>query len=347
MLGAAGLAYLVDVFVLTLFAAIGTVSVQGVVAYLAVAAAASATFYGLIRSGANLRLADPSLTLPQLLVCSAIQIGFALALPSLATVFIINLFVAFAFGILQQKQREFLIAGAFVAIGLFFVLVREVPPTQVIFGSSSERLVFWVFIVLALGRFTTVSIAASELRATLHERNRELRQSLAKIEELATRDHLTKLYNRRHMDSLIAQELSRADRGGDTFCLAVVDIDHFKSINDRHGHDTGDKTLVEFGRLLPMMLRDTDQVARWGGEEFVVLLVATAIAGGTEVMERLRARVEGNDWSAAEIPVSPTCSIGVAERQADETIDDVLRRADAALYAAKHGGRNRVVSAAS
>lgn len=189
-----------------------------------------------------------------------------MALPTLTPVFVINLFVAFAFGILQLTKRQFMIAGAVITVGLFFVLVREAPFTLVLFGSRRVRLVFWLFISLALGRFTFMSIATSELRAQLWDRNRELRESLARIDELATRDHMTKLYNRRHMDGLMAQELARVDRGGANFCLAMVDIDHFKRVNDDFGHEIGDKTLVELARLLWTFIRETDQVARWGGE---------------------------------------------------------------------------------
>lgn len=344
MVGTAAASYGTDVLVLALFAAVGSIPLSAAGSYAAAAAAASVVFVTLIRTGANLRFVDPSLTLPQMLACCAIQLGFAAALPDLTVLFLVNLFVAFAFGVMQLGRGEFLFACGLVAAALYVLLARGVPPGPIPAGNGSEALVFWFFVTVALARFTVISIFASGLRAALHRRNRELRDSLARIEDLATRDHLTHLFNRRHMEALMNQELARMERGGPAFCLAMVDIDHFKAINDGHGHDVGDRVLVEFGRLLPASLREVDQVARWGGEEFVLLLVATSVEHGATVVERLCSDVRTHDWAAAAIPVSPTCSIGIAEREPGESLDSVLRRADAALYSAKQAGRDRVMA---
>jgi diguanylate cyclase (GGDEF)-like protein/PAS domain S-box-containing protein len=163
---------------------------------------------------------------------------------------------------------------------------------------------------------------------------------------LATVDPLTRAYNRRKGDALIAAEFGRRARDGRPFAVLLLDIDHFKSVNDRFGHQAGDavlRTLVETCRRL---LRPTDMLIRWGGEEFLFLLPDTDAAGATAAAERVRAAL-----AAGEVAVSGaaairfTVSVGIA-LPVDESPTELLSRADIALYAAKTGGRDRVVLAA-
>lgn len=167
------------------------------------------------------------------------------------------------------------------------------------------------------------------------------------LERLATRDGLTQLYNRRQFLVLLEAELGRCQRYGEPLSCAVLDLDHFKAVNDRYGHEVGDMVLMDFARRGESALREVDVFGRLGGEEFGVLLVNTALPQAVEALDRLREAVAASAVAAAGESLRYTVSIGVAElAPADGEVADLLRRADHALYRAKDGGRNRVVAAA-
>jgi diguanylate cyclase (GGDEF)-like protein len=163
----------------------------------------------------------------------------------------------------------------------------------------------------------------------------------------AERDHLTQLYNRRHFDHLLTLEWERAQRTQQPFCLVLLDLDHFKQVNDRLGHAGGDAALRQTARLLDGSRRSIDTVARHGGEEFALLLPGTPLAGGLEVAERLRQRLDqaGFEHGGRRQPLS--ASLGVASSDGLNDLESLLRLADQALYAAKAAGRNTVRPAAS
>ncbi|MDP4023287.1 diguanylate cyclase [Methylobacterium sp. NEAU 140] len=177
-----------------------------------------------------------------------------------------------------------------------------------------------------------------EANATLQARVEERTRDLAR---LARTDQLTGLDNRRALDERLAQAAPRA-AGGPAFSLVLCDIDHFKGINDRYGHAVGDAVLVAFAGTLRGGIRPGDALGRWGGEEFMILCPGAGLDAARAFAEGMRRRVE-----AAEMPGIGvrTCSFGVAELHAGESVDGVLARADAALYAAKRNGRNRVEAA--
>ena len=165
----------------------------------------------------------------------------------------------------------------------------------------------------------------------------------AQILKLSLTDALTGVGNRRMLDEALAREVERARRQGQALSLLILDIDHFKRVNDTWGHETGDRVLRETGSSLLQMLRATDIATRMGGEEFVVLLPATALAEAVVCAERFRAALATHDFALAA-PV--TSSFGVAALQPQENGSALLARADSALYLAKQQGRNRVVAAA-
>ncbi|MET0286259.1 MAG: diguanylate cyclase [Polyangiales bacterium] len=159
----------------------------------------------------------------------------------------------------------------------------------------------------------------------------------------ASIDVLTGLMNRRAFMPAIRNELARGKRYGHQLCVLLLDIDHFKQINDRHGHAAGDVVLSAVGKLLSASLRGSDFAARWGGEEFVVALTNTDVEGGRVTAERARVAVENlvvDDGRGQRIAV--TASVGIASLQPDETVEQLMDRADRAMYAAKYAGRNRV-----
>jgi diguanylate cyclase len=173
----------------------------------------------------------------------------------------------------------------------------------------------------------------------------ELTTKLDYISEVAHEDFLTGALNRRGMDEAIEREFERADRHNTALSLAMIDIDHFKKINDTMGHSTGDVALAHLAKVVKSVLRSTDVLARYGGEEFVILLPGSKQADAVNVITGVQRDLTKNFFMHNSERVLITFSAGVSERLAGERIDAVLPRADAALYLAKQTGRNRVVGA--
>ncbi|AGX86754.1 GGDEF domain-containing protein [Candidatus Symbiobacter mobilis] len=159
------------------------------------------------------------------------------------------------------------------------------------------------------------------------------------LERLSVTDRLTSLYNRTHLDAVLAAELQRAVRTSGPFSLMILDIDHFKEINDTHGHPVGDAVLRGVARVMQQVARATDTVGRWGGEEFLILCPNTDLDGCAEFAERIRIEVGAEEYGPAG---HRTVSIGVAAFRVGDSTESLLLRADGALYHAKNSGRNRV-----
>lgn len=202
----------------------------------------------------------------------------------------------------------------------------------------------------------SLSQARDELEQRVEERTAELmrtneqlleeiaeRRRVEKMLEQASRtDYLTGVLNRRAMTRRLEELAQQPEQAGGPFTLVLVDIDHFKQVNDEHGHDVGDQALVQFVEELRRGLRDSDLLGRWGGEEFLLLLAQTQREQGAALSERLRVRIAG---ARLDLPVRElrlTGSFGVAQFRPGEDLDQCLKRADEALYRAKAMGRNRV-----
>ncbi len=185
-----------------------------------------------------------------------------------------------------------------------------------------------------------VQIKIKSLQDDLKERNQQL-------EELSNTDPLTNLANRRQLMRILAQEFQRSQRGGHPLSLIMVDIDHFKSINDTYGHQQGDLVLKVVAETLRGDLRDYDLASRFGGEEFVMLLPETGSLHAIQVAERIRQVVANLKFGGPMEKLRMTVSLGVATspNKVIKNIEDMIRLADDALYAAKREGRNRVVFA--
>lgn len=188
-------------------------------------------------------------------------------------------------------------------------------------------------------------VAAST--ADLAKNQAELVRANEKLTELATRDPLTGAFNRRQFMAMAEGEIEQSRRTGRPFTLLMIDVDHFKSINDRYGHQAGDEVLRKLVAQLSVRLRKTDLIARYRGEELVVLLADTGLGGGLQLAERLRARVANSPVQHGENMIPVTVSIGAAEGKGEESIAELLKRQDGALCAAKNAGRDRVASAGS
>jgi diguanylate cyclase (GGDEF)-like protein len=172
-----------------------------------------------------------------------------------------------------------------------------------------------------------------------------VRKTEEKLRELATSDTLTGLSNRRHLLDVAQQEIARARRAGEEVSLVLADIDHFKQINDGHGHDAGDRVLIHASELFREICRTQDIVARWGGEEFLFLLPATGKAAAREFAERVRKSIAAAEVEHGNRPITFRISLGVATMMGREHLHDAIGRADRALYTSKAEGRDRVTVA--
>ncbi len=190
--------------------------------------------------------------------------------------------------------------------------------------------------------------AFEETQKKVEEAEKQINELSAKLDyisEVAHQDFLTGALNRRGMDEAIDREFERADRHNTPISLAMIDIDHFKKINDTMGHSTGDTALAHLAKVVKSILRSTDVLARYGGEEFVILLPGSKQNDAVNVVAGIQRDLTKNFFLHNNERVLITFSAGVAERVTGENIDSVLPRADAALYIAKQSGRNRVVGA--
>lgn len=163
-----------------------------------------------------------------------------------------------------------------------------------------------------------------------------------RVEELSVTDQLTQLHNRRYLENNFQKEIKRSKRTKESFCIIMLDIDHFKEVNDSYGHDVGDRVLIAISGTVSAHLRETDILGRWGGEEFLIICPHTSNDEAFRFAEKLKTEIE---TLAIETVGHKTCSFGVAEFDiAEEGFNEVLKRADEALYDAKSNGRNCVVA---
>ena len=221
------------------------------------------------------------------------------------------------------------------------------------FGSRALRALLWpesvpnemtVHSALNVGSALAYIVLVLLMHATLMAL--VVTRLLGRLQQLARRDALTGLLNRRAMHAALDQHARQHRRAGDTFSVLMIDVDHFKDVNDRHGHEAGDRALQHISRLMAQALREQDRLARFGGEEFVVLLPASKLARALAEAESLRLQVRGQPLQLEGRTVPLSVSIGVAEWAGSrEDLSRLLARADDALYRAKRLGRDRVEAA--
>jgi diguanylate cyclase (GGDEF)-like protein len=302
----------------------------------------SLIFYLLVRSGLSERLsADPFLTLPQILFAmGAITWSYAITGPARGAVIAI-LVVTMVFGMfgLQPRMAPRLALLAFV--GLASVMAWRASTVPERYNPAVEAM-HALLTAVVMGGAAVVVMRIGKLRERLAAQKGELADALALNRELATRDALTGLLNRRAMVELLAREHPRIERGQGPLSVALLDIDWFKRINDNLGHGAGDEVLRRFATLVNSRLRAADALARWGGEEFLLLMPGTHLDDARGVLDRLRATVAAGGFEQMASELNVTFSAGVVEVHEGESQDAAIDRADRALYRAKQGGRDRV-----
>ncbi len=344
MTGLVGLSYAIDLGVLALFWRGGAAPGSLLPLYAALALLHVLLFGALQLSGATERMGRPNLAGLQVAWAIAMQLGSMLWAPAVAGYFIGVMFVVFSFGALRLPLRSalWMWAGTSLALAL---LLWKFPLLGAMHQGLRESA--WVRLGAGLGfsslllRCLVLNFRAMALRARSMREAAKLAAEASAARERATRDGLTGALNRDGLTPLLEQELRMLrDHGVDT-CVAMIDIDWFKSINDDCGHLTGDRVLRALVDLLHAHLRASDRLARFGGEEFVLLMPSTGELDAVDIAERLRLLVAQQNWSVMAEGLSLTVSIGVAQAHAGDRVETLLARADMALYGAKASGRNR------
>lgn len=206
-------------------------------------------------------------------------------------------------------------------------------------------------LVLLLALITTVMLVVTqfarmrlELETIIADRTRVLREKTVELEHLATRDQLTGLYNRRYVDGYLDGRIEEFTRYGRGFGIAMIDLDHFKRINDQFSHEVGDEVLKRVARTFRDRCRETDVVARYGGEEFLLCFPEAGVREVADICEQLRLAVAATDWSDLGAGIEVSISAGVTEMRAGYTRSSLVNAADRRLYEAKNSGRNRIVA---
>lgn len=277
-----------------------------------------------------------------ILVTTAVQMWFTFVAPDysvrlrLAGALSVCLFVAFIRLVRRQGVNSFaklltmgvlLSMCAIVAARLVSALIWPVGAN--IYDATPQHMLY----LSALSVFTLLLSVSMTLLAA--------ERVHTEVAYLASHDSLTNALTRRHMNAVCAMELERSQRHGHSMALLVMDLDHFKAVNDTYGHQRGDRVLVDFVHKVNVLLRRPDQLGRFGGEEFLVLLPETSLPEALAVAERIRSACDTEDAQPHR-----TVSIGVATNsQGNDTVDSMIARADAAMYRAKTKGRNRVETA--
>jgi len=322
----------------------GVVAARAVAWWTLAAVGGMVVAYLAIRSGWSRRFEDPSLTVPQMVyavTCSAaayalLDIGRGGVFPIVMVILMFGMFIATP----RQMRAVSLYAVLLFGATMLALALRnpEHYPPLVEIGH---------FLMIAT-MMPAVSLLAERL-GTMRQRARrqraDLAQALSRIRELATRDELTGLINRRHLRELMEQEHQRCIRSGHSFCLAVLDIDGFKALNDKHGRVVGDAVLRSVAHEGLRLVRVSDVFARWGGDRFVLLMSDTRSSLARSGVERVRGGIGAMRVAIAGGEVRITMSAGMAEHHAGETVEQTLERADRAAADAKAQGRDRALAA--
>ena len=297
----------------------------------------------LIRTGWSERLRDPSLTLVQMAwTITSGAVAYVLAGEGRGVVPSVLAMILF-FGALGLSPRQVVGIGLY-AMAAFSVAVVVSPR---FYGTTFDVMdgAYAAIILIVLAGCMVVNLRVQQMRQRLDRQRVALAEALAENRALAMRDELTGLYNRRAMVELIQLECRRRRRGQGTLLFAMIDVDHFKRVNDHHGHAMGDHVLRVFADALRANVRETDVLARWGGDEFLLLLSDIEPRSAQTLLERTREAI-----AALPVPNAPpglrlSMSAGLALHLPHSSPQETLERADQALYAAKDQGRNRVALA--
>jgi diguanylate cyclase len=316
-------------------------------------------FYGVVRTGLSARWPDPALVFPNTCFNLTLVVLAYTLIPLTRGLVVQWLCLLILFDMRRLSGRQVLVAAA-LAYGLLIaamLTLRYMAPDQIDMAAESVNIVMACVTVCTL-------LAVTRVARRVHEQRKaqqiQLAETVAKLDELAMRDGLTGVYNRRYTQALLEKEARRQVRNGRPFCVALLDIDHFKQVNDRFGHAVGDAVLRDVARLVSSSLGPGYALGRWGGEEFLVLLPGCTPAQATPALQAAASAVREHRWDQHAPGLTVSFSGGVSLHQpvyaaheaqggalsaeAQACLMHLLERADRALYAAKSAGRDRILT---
>lgn len=321
----------------------GMISPRVVAEFLVASLLINGVFWYLIHSGRNLKFRDPSMTSGQMIVSlvPALWVMAFLDAGQARAIFLLIAIVPMLFGILALTTRQFIKVGLWFGF-LYGLLILGLWVYRPEVLSGELEILQAVAFLLVVAEITVIGGFISGLRGKLRQRNRELGEAMEQIRELVNVDALTGVYNRRRLFEVIHEESNRYSRSPGSFSICLMDIDHFKLVNDTYGHQAGDAILQAVAKCVAGDLRTIDCFGRYGGEEFLMVLPQTPLEGAHIKAERVREKVASLKFPEIGEDFRVTVSIGVAEYHNSESTDETLLRADKALYEAKDAGRNAV-----
>ncbi|WP_407165486.1 GGDEF domain-containing protein [Bradyrhizobium sp. ORS 111] len=337
--------YLLDAVVLLIYAHAGTTSIGVAAGYALTGMALVAIYVLLSERGFHERFRDHYLVTPQSAINMVNLLVFTYIAPEVGVLFLCNLFVVFGFGALRISARQTAIVWTVMVMGLAALFLATDKPIGMPSGTTVERLATMLVFALTIGRCMCLGIFSSSMQQSLYQSGLKLKEAYRRIEELAELDELTGAFNRRSIVRMLDEEIARCGRNGSSCAVALIDLDHFKRINDVYGHPIGDEVLRTFAIGMFANLRSIDRFGRYGGEEFLLVLPDLSQDQAMRALQRLGTIIADLDWSAFSPGMQVTISAGVTALRPRESADTLLARADGALYTAKAQGRNRIVGA--
>jgi diguanylate cyclase (GGDEF)-like protein len=343
------LAHIVVIFavlqsaLVNLFAYTGALSPTIGIAFAVVSIGAALIFWAIYNSGLNLQWEHPDLTLHHCTLLVLTQFAFIFLAPKLTILFLLVALIVFGYGMVQLNYYHFAVGWVAYSVSSGLVLWLMHDSFGYPGNSDLQLLLLWLFLSLVLGTFVMARIQSNRLRAQLSVARDELTIALAKLDGLGQHDVLTGVLNRRALVEALDSELLRARRTGHPFCFALIDLDHFRGINEKYGNAIGDMVLKSVSETAIKLLRALDRYGRTGGEEFGILLPATWLDQGVIAMGRLTKAVKETDWEKIAPGLSITFSAGITTNAVNDTAEIVIKRADEALKQAKQEGRDRIV----
>lgn len=332
--------YVLALLVLYIGAWLNLFTIERAHAIAVVIAGGLGIFGALIWSGLTLQWRDPLVVLPQVLFSVVVvALSYQLIEISRGVAFMwLAVIVVYDMRRLPVKQVRFVIASATVLQLANSVSIWAANPNG---PKLIDELLNLGCLALLLPTLTMVSTHARTLVKRRKQQNAEREKALQALNFLSVHDTLTGLHNRRHMLARLEQEARKTARFGVPFTVGVLDIDFFKRVNDQHGHAVGDAVLQRFAEIASSVFEPFETVARWGGEEFVVLMPGADGRSAYHRLHNLRAAIHQHDWGAVHPGLRITFSAGLATYR-DGSVEHLMEAADQALYAAKHAGRDRI-----
>ena len=302
-------------------------------------------FYPLVRSGWSQRFADPGLVSVQIVWGCLLSVIAYATVPSGRGALLQTMGLGLVFGFMSLKPKAAVRTGMILIGMLMGMLVISLVVPLPEFRPQTQAIKLLAAAAI-MGLITTQSRKFAILRERVEAERRELEAAQQALERVTQHDALTGLFSRLYGQERLEHEQQRALLSGQPFGVVLMDLDHFKQVNDQHGHHVGDEVLVHFAQAARQVLRDTDLIARWGGEEFLVILPDTREASAVlQALDRLQTQLRTTAVSETVPSLRISFSAGYALWAPPEDVAFLLQRADRALYEAKRTGRQRAVQA--